>query len=289
MIIKHLGNITSPLLICGGAYGNLEALEALAAFQLGHGIGDDHVIHTGDAVAYCADAEASVQFMAQRGWTAIKGNVEEQIASRSDDCGCGFEEGSVCDAASQRWYAHAVATLSQSGNAWMAGLPSHLCFTMAGVRVQVVHGSVSRTNRFMFASLPDEEFDAELAAANADLVVAGHTGIPFTRVIGNRCWHNSGALGMPANDATQRVWVSVLSPTDDGIAIKHHALSCDAQAAASKIRAAALPEGYADGLLSGLWPSPDILPERERAGTGRRLTLDGTTVSFPKFTAIAAQ
>ncbi len=289
MIIKHLGNIKSPLLVCGGAYGNLEALEALAAFQLGHGISDDHVIHTGDTVAYCADAEASVQFMAQRGWTAIRGNVEEQIASRGDDCGCGFEEGSVCDAASQRWYAHAIATLSQSGKAWMAGLPSHLCFTMAGVRVRVVHGSVSRTNRFMFASLSDGEFEAELAAANADLVIAGHTGIPFTRMIGSRCWHNSGALGMPANDATARIWVSVVSPADDGIDITHHALTCDVHAAASKIRAAGLPEGYADGLVSGLWPSPDILPERERVGTGKALVLDGVTARFTKANAIAAE
>jgi hypothetical protein len=30
-----LGTFDRPVLICGGAYGNLQALEALAAFQAG--------------------------------------------------------------------------------------------------------------------------------------------------------------------------------------------------------------------------------------------------------------
>ncbi len=59
MKIADLGNFTGPVLICGSAYGNLQALEALAALQRSLGIGDAHVIHTGDAVAYCADTEAS--------------------------------------------------------------------------------------------------------------------------------------------------------------------------------------------------------------------------------------
>jgi predicted phosphodiesterase len=270
-----LGTIAAPLLVCGSAYGNLQALEALAAFQSDAGIPDSHVIHTGDAVAYCADTEAATQFIASRSWQAIKGNVEEQIASGAHDCGCGFEEGSACDVASARWYAHAVATLSPASKAWMAGLPSHLTFRMSGLRARVVHGSVNQTNRFMWASLPEREYAAELDASAADLVIAGHTGIPFTGFIGERCWHNSGALGMPANDGTRRVWVSVLSPADGGIAITHQALTFDAATAAAAIRRDGLPAGYADGLETGLWPSLDILPPAERATTGQPIGLDG--------------
>jgi len=277
----HLGTIDAPLLVCGGAYGNLQVLEALAAFQLETGIPDSHVIHTGDAVAYCADTEAATQFIASRGWHAIKGNVEEQIAAGAQDCGCGFEEGSACDVASARWYAHAVATLSPASKAWMAGLPSHLTFTMNGLRVHVVHGSVNQTNRFMWASLPETDFANELDASAADVVIAGHTGIPFTRFIGERCWHNSGALGMPANDGTRRVWVSVLTPSSSGISISHHALQADAVTAAAAIRGDGLPAGYADGLETGLWPSLDILPEIERSATGRIIALDGQTFIHP--------
>ena len=286
--IADLGRFTEPLLVCGGAYGNLQALEALAGLQTALGIDDTHVIHSGDAVAYGADAEASVQFIATRGWHAIKGNVEEQIAQGAADCGCGFAEGSACDAASARWYAHAVATLSAGSRQWMAGLPAHLTFLIGGIRAQVVHGSVRQTNRFMFASLPDAEFERELDETTADLVIAGHTGIPFTRRIGTRCWHNSGALGMPANDGTSRVWASVLTPGPDGLGITHHAIGLDARTAANRIRAANLPAGYADGIETGLWPSLDILPETERAATGQPLQLDGHTVRVARRASTAA-
>jgi predicted phosphodiesterase len=278
----HIGTFTAPVLVCGGAYGNLQALQALARLQARLAIADSHVIHTGDAVAYCADTEAATRFIASRNWHAIRGNVEEQIAAGADDCGCGFEEGSACDAASALWYAHAVATLSPASKAWMTNLHDHLTFDMAGLAVRVVHGSVRQTNRFMWASLAEADFTAELDAAYADMVIAGHTGIPFTRHIGTRCWHNSGALGMPANDGTQRVWASVLEPAAaGGIRITHHALLIDASRAANGIRAERLPAGYADGLETGLWPSLDILPDEELALTGQPLQLDQQAFALP--------
>ncbi len=289
MTTKPLGDISSPLLICGGAYGNLEALEALVAFQRSLAIPDTNVIHTGDAVAYCADTEAAVQLIASRNWHAIKGNVEEQIAAGAADCGCGFEAGSVCDTASQRWYAHALATLSVESKAWIASLPTSITFSMSGLRTHVVHGSVRQTNRFLFASSPASEFIAELNATDADIVVAGHTGIPFTQFLGNRCWHNSGALGMPANDGTQRVWVSVLAPQAEGISIRHHALEFNPTGTAAKIRTSHLPTGYADGLLSGLWPSLDVLPDAEKRQTGTPLEHDGLNFIAKRPTSMAAE
>lgn len=289
MKTADLETFTKPVLICGGAYGNLQALEALADLQSGLGISDNHVIHSGDAVAYCADTEASVQFLAARRWHAISGNVEEQIVLGGADCGCGYEQGSACDAASVRWYAHAVATLSAGSRQWMTDLPAHLTFSIGGISVRVVHGAVQQTNRFMFDSLSDAGFEQELDKAGVDLVIAGHAGIPFTRIIGNRCWHNSGALGMPANDGTSRVWASVLTPQPDGLSITHHAIGFDASTAATRIRTQGLPYGYADSLESGLWPSLDVLPDYERSTTGQALPLDGQTVYMVRRSSIAAE
>lgn len=289
MKTADLGTFTEPVLICGGAYGNLQALEALAELQSALHIADTNIIHTGDAVAYCADTEASVQFLSARRWHAISGNVEEQIVAGAADCGCGYEQGSACDAASVRWYAHAVATLSPASRQWMTALPAHITFSMGGMSARVVHGSVQQTNRFMFNSFPDAGFEQELDEAGVDLVIAGHAGIPFTRIIANRCWHNSGALGMPANDGTSRVWASVLKPEPGGVCITHHAIEFDALTAAERIRAERLPAGYAAGLQTGLWPSLDVLPEPERATTGQALSLDNQTFDLIRQTAVAAE
>ncbi len=266
-----LGDIDEPLLICGGAYGNLEALEALERWAGLHGFSNRQIIHTGDAVAYCADAAAVSAFLRDRGWAAIKGNVEEQLGAGADDCACGFAEGSVCNAMSAQWFTHADRTITPGDRSWMAILPDRLTFTMNGRRFMVVHGGADRTNRFMFESLGDAAFTVQLDLAECDCVIAGHTGIPFTRRIGNRVWHNSGALGMPANDGTPRVWFSTVTPDGDTIRFAHHALVYDHRTAAAKLRRAGLPEGYADGLETGLWPSLDILPDAEQGQTGKPL------------------
>jgi hypothetical protein len=88
-------------------------------------------------------------------------------------------------------------------------------------------------------------------------------------VIDGRLWHNAGVVGMPANDGTPRAWFSVLTPTDDAIAVEHHALEYDYSSAAAKMREHGLPEGYAAALESGLWPSCDILPVGELRARGK--------------------
>src|SRR5262249_17176517 len=130
-------------------------------------------------------------------------------------------------------------------------------------RLAAVHGGVERINRFVFASTAAAIKAEELARAQADGVIAGHCGLPFTQVLAGRLWHNAGAVGMPANDGTPRVWFSMLTPQKDGVAIEHRALVYEHPAAATKMRRAGLPEDYAVALETGLWPSCDVLPFKE--------------------------
>jgi predicted phosphodiesterase len=269
--IADFGTFTGPVLLCGGTVSNLEALEGLERQARRHGIAPDHIIHTGDVIAYCADAAAAAAFVAERGWRAIKGNVEAQLAAASDSCACGFAPGSVCDALTSSWYAHADSQMTPALRRWMAELPAQAEFRLGDRRFRVVHGSVATTNRFMFASLPEAEFAGELGRTTVDCVIAGHTGLPFTRALGDRLWHNPGSLGLPANDGTPRGWYSLIEPAGDGVRLPHLSFRYDHDTAAAKMRLAGLPEGYAACLENGLWPSLDVLPKAERAATGQAL------------------
>jgi uncharacterized radical SAM superfamily Fe-S cluster-containing enzyme len=260
-----------PVLVFGGAYSNLEATEALLTAADRHGIPPERIICTGDVVAYGADAAATLALVRRAGIPVIMGNCEESLASNAADCGCGYAAGSACELMSVAWYAHADRSLDQEARAWMATLPRRLDIVIAGRRLAVIHGSVRQINRFIFASTPAAVKREELDAAQCDGVVAGHCGIPFTEVIDGRLWHNAGAIGMPANDGTPRVWYSILSPTREGIAIAHHVLAYDHQRAAQKMRGERLPEGYAAALESGLWPSCDVLPAAEFGQRGAAL------------------
>ena len=275
MIIQDLGVFDTPLLICGGAYSNLEALQAMLAEADRLGFAASRIIHTGDVVAYAADPAACAELLRASGVHAIQGNVEEQLAANAADCACGFAEGTVCDRLAKGWWAHADAEVSQDLRDWMGALPHQLTFSMNGRRIRVVHGGVTAINRFIYGSDGDDVFTEEFEQADCDGVIGGHCGIPFTRFLGARLWHNSGALGLPANDGTPRAWFSIVTPLPDGaICFEHRPLDYDYLQAQRKMRACGLPEDYAQALSSGLLAEGNALSPAEQAKAGLRLSFE---------------
>jgi predicted phosphodiesterase len=263
-------NLDGPLLVFGGPYGNLEATEAVLDEARRRGLAPANVICTGDVVAYCADPQAVIDRLRAAGIAIVMGNCEEALATQAGDCGCGFAEDSACAVLSDQWYTYADSQIDTASRAWMATLPRRLDLVLAGRRLAVVHGGVAQINRFVFASA-DATIAGELASSASDGVIAGHCGLPFTRQIDGRLWHNAGAIGLPANDGTPRGWFGVLTPTADGLVVEHLPLAYDHGAAARKMRQRGLPEGYAAALETGLWPSCDVLTPPELAQRGRRL------------------
>lgn len=266
--------LDAPMLVFGGPYSNLQAMEAVLAEAARRGIARDRILCTGDVVAYGADAATCCDRMMASGALMLMGNCEENLASNAPDCGCGFEEDTACDLLARAWYAHANRQVSPRHRAWMAGLPRQLHLELPDRRrLAVLHGGASEISRFIFASTPEPVLLEEMAATGCHGVLAGHCGIPFARRLdGGGLWVNAGAIGMPANDGTPRAWFSLLTPTARSLMVEILPLEYDHAAAAAAMRAARLPEGYAAGLESGFWPSCDVLPSVELAARGRALT-----------------
>jgi predicted phosphodiesterase len=259
-----------PLLVFGGPYSNLQATRAMLTEATRRGIPARRVICTGDVVAYGADAAACCDLIMRSGIWVIAGNCEENLAAGALDCGCGFEDGTACDLLSRAWYAHADRQVTAVHRAWMAGLPHRLVVRLPdGRRLAVLHGGARDISRFLFASTSQADLVAEIAATGCDGVIAGHCGIPFARQVGPGVWINAGAIGIPADDGTPRIWFAVLTPGDWGLGVEILPLEYDHAAAAAAMRAAGLPEGYAAALGSGIWPSCDVLPPAERARRGQ--------------------
>ncbi len=279
------GRLSGPVLLFGGPYSNLPATMAMRAEADRLGIPADRVICTGDVVAYAAEPAETVNLIRRWGVATVMGNCEESFGFAADDCGCGFEEGSDCDVLSRRWYAYADAQLGADHRAWMRDLPRTLYFTFAGRRFAVVHGSADEINAFVFAGTDDDMKTRGFDVLGVDAIVGGHSGVPFTQVFGDRLWHNSGVVGMPANDGTPRVWYSLLEEMPDGIRVSHRPLTYDHQGAARAMRANGLPESYARCLEDGLWPNMDVMPADERAKRGRPLA--ETVHDWPSVAAMA--
>ena len=262
---------TGPVLVFGGAYSNVHATAAVLNEARRLGIAPDHVVCTGDLVAYCGSPVETVDLVRASGIRVIMGNCDEQIAADADDCGCGFTTGSQCDRLSAAWFAFARSKFDDERRQWLGHLPRGMMIEIGGARLRVIHGSVSHINEFVFATTAAGHKRSELSLAEADGVIGGHCGLPFSEVIDGRLWHNAGVVGMPANDGTPRVWYSVLRAARHGISIEHCALAYDHVAAARAMLDAGLPHEYRRSLETGVWPNCDVLPGTETSVQGAEL------------------
>ncbi|MCU7813273.1 MAG: metallophosphoesterase family protein, partial [Candidatus Thiodiazotropha sp. (ex Notomyrtea botanica)] len=253
-VVEDLGVSHKPLLIFGGPYGNLQATEAIHEQAETLSIPPSRVICNGDSVAYCAQPEETVNALREWGVRVLMGNCEESLATGQPDCGCGFEAGTSCSLLAEDWYRFCSERLSTDSKSWMGKLPAGFQFRMGGIRFRLVHGALSSINRFLFASSPAACKLEELARCNADVVIGGHSGLPFGECLDNRYWLNSGVIGMPANDGTQDGWFLLLYPTKAGVRCEWHRLLYDARAAQQAMYDAGQDNDYAAALTSGYWP-----------------------------------
>ena len=278
---SHLGSFDQPVLIFGGPYGNLQATSAMRSLAEKAMIPPERIICTGDMTAYCAQPRETVSLIRDWGVHCIQGNLEAQLGTEADHCGCNFSPESSCDRLSQDWYSFTQQEMDVDQCEWFQTLPEHLRFYLNGVSCVVVHGAFSNMSRFVFESTPWSLKEAELDQAEASVLIGGHSGLPFSQVENGRLWCNAGVIGMPANDGTSRGWYAILEPAGEGIKCSHFSFSYDHQEAAELMAKRSLPVEYQKSLLSGIWHSCDILPEAETQAQG--IQLSESSVEFTPF------
>jgi len=271
--MKHrdLGVLAGDVLLFGGVYSNLQALKAVLAQARARGISDDHLICTGDIIAYCGAPLACVQAVRAAGCAALAGNCEIQLAQAADHCGCGFEQGSTCDRLSAAWYGFARSQMDTAALAWLGTLPDILSFTHHGKRYGVLHGGARDVARFIWETDDEAVFAQEWEALESvtgplDAVIAGHSGLPFVRETARGAWINAGVIGMPPHNGARHTRFAILSCGH----VSTEALEYDVSGAVADMITADLPPEYRLALQTGYWPSEDVLPAALRIAVSDR-------------------
>ncbi|OBX26802.1 metallophosphoesterase family protein [Gelidibacter algens] len=261
--INNIGKISGKIMLFGGVYSNLQALEQLKSIAESENIPPENCICTGDIVGYCAQPEETVQFFKNWNAQSIAGNVEIQLREGAEDCGCDFRKGSRCDGFSQLWYPYAQSKLSKNSLEFMATLPDHITFEYADKKVTVIHGSFENTSEFIFKSTPWERKQPSFKATKSDVIIAGHCGLPFYQFNDDYLWLNPGVIGMPANDGTPNVWYAILDDANETFNFKHHQLDYNHKLTSKLMQNGFLPEEYARTIITGIWDNTEILPAVE--------------------------
>lgn len=269
--IKSLGSLKGPILVFGGVYSNLQALDAIQNLAFADGIPPENIICTGDIVAYCAQPQECIDLIKKWRIHCIAGNVEINLVNDVDDCGCNFEEDSRCDTFSRQWYPYLKSQLNQEDIDWLATIPPFISLAYADKKMAVLHGSFFNTSEFVFKSTDWEVKKKNFDDLKADVIIAGHCGIPFSDENDKKLWLNAGVIGMPANDGTPKVWYALLDDKNEEFSYQICQLDYDFETAAQLMEGKPLPQTYRETLKTGIWDNCEILPEEEASMQGRKL------------------
>lgn len=260
---------SKEIFVFGGAYSNFQATQKLRYIAQNLGFSPNHIVCTGDVVGYCGQPQETIDLIRDWGVHVIAGNVELQLAEDKDDCGCNFEEGSRCANFSQTWFPYAQIHVNQESKDWMRALPTSAKIDFDGIAVGVVHGGIENVSEFIFKSTPQQAKKRVFETLGVDIVLAGHSGLPFHQKFGEDLWVNAGVIGMPANDGENEVWYAIVDLETKKV--EHLSFEYDWQLAKTQMLQNKLPASYANTLETGLWDNMEILPDHERSFKGRKM------------------
>jgi putative phosphoesterase len=226
-------------------HANLPALEAALA-RIDE-LGIETVYCGGDLVGYGPHPNEVCGLIAERAIPTIYGNYDYAIARDLEDCGCAYVDQHDRELG-QRSVEWTLAHTDARSKAFMRELPFDLRFRVGSTAVHLVHGSPRKVNEYLFEDKPARLYERLAAAEEAGVLVFGHTHRPWVREHGGVLFVNCGSVGKPKDGDPRGAFV-VLDASADELRVTIERVGYDAEAVAADVRAAGLPDEYADKLL----------------------------------------
>ncbi|NWG16207.1 MAG: metallophosphoesterase family protein [Chloroflexi bacterium] len=234
--------------VFGDIHANLPALEAVIADMDARRLTDRYCL--GDLVGYGTFPNEVIARIREMNVPTLMGNYDQGVGNDSDDCGCAYTN-PVSEALGKRSIAWTNAHTSADHKAYLRQLPAHIPLQLGDLRVLLVHGSPRRVNEYLFEDRPDDSFERLLDVAEADVLVCGHTHLPYHKVLpSGRQVVNAGSVGKP-KDGDPRACYVVLSAEGAQLSVEFVRVPYDVEKTARAIEASEMPHEYAQMLRDG--------------------------------------
>ena len=147
----------------------------------------------GDLVGDGPHPAEVVGLLREREIPCIRGNVDRQVLQVSR------EEGKDHTSSKDRNRAWTARQLEPDALDWLDQLPSEREVEIAGVAVHIVHGSPLSDTDYIYPSITPRGLRGKLEGDAPDLLVCGHSHVPFTKNVAGVRVANCGSVGRPAD------------------------------------------------------------------------------------------
>ncbi|WP_435181255.1 metallophosphoesterase family protein [Halorussus sp. AFM4] len=235
--------------IFGDIHGNIAALEAVFDDMAERGV-DQNLYCLGDLVGYGTSPNEVTEFVRSREIPTIMGNYDQGVGNNSNDCGCAYETEDEQQLGEQsiRWTNEQI---TEENREFLQGLESEIRLQLGDLQVLLVHGSPRKINEYLYEDRPDASFERLLDNAETDVLVCGHTHLPYHKVLpSGRHVINAGSVGKPKDNDNRACYV-VLSADGEKLDSEFIRVSYDIERAATGIETTAMPDEFAEMLREG--------------------------------------
>jgi predicted phosphodiesterase len=242
----------SQITIFGDIHANLPALEAVCQDIETRSLTNLYCL--GDLVGYGTFPNEVVTLIRERGIPTLMGNYDQGVGNNSDDCGCAYKQETERQRG-ERSIAWSNTHTTDDNKAFLRALPAHIPIEMDALKVLLVHGSPRKVNEYLFEYRPDEYFERMMDTAQADVLVCGHTHLPYHKVLpSGRHVINAGSVGKP-KDRDPRAGYITLTVTEREVQVEFIRVAYDIERIARAIEATpeidGMPHAYAQMLREG--------------------------------------
>ncbi len=206
-------------------------------------IGADLAVCGGDLVGYGAHPNEVIQLLRERKLPVIMGNYDDGVGYGRPECGCAYQDSRLAELG-RRSLLWSQREVTEENKAYLRGLPGRLELVSHGRKVLMVHGSPRRINEYLFADRPEESLARLFEAERADVILCGHTHLPYVRKVGESMLINAGSVGKP-KDCDPRAGYVLVAIAEEGVKAEIRRVAYDVEAAAKMIEATELPREFA--------------------------------------------
>jgi len=205
----------------------------------------DTIIHAGDIVDYNPWPMEALERIRDLSVISVKGNHDRDSAS-------GKPEGYNVYAKISCLWTH--EQLTYEARDYLSNLPEKIKLNIEGLNFFICHGSPrSLIDEYIYPppSTPRNALLSFLDETASDVVIMGHTHIPFVETFSGRYIINPGGVGQPRDNIPFASYI-ILEIEDEEVDVKHKRVGYDINKVAREIRRRGLPTFLAQRLFCGI-------------------------------------
>lgn len=238
----------NQITIFGDIHANLPALQAVFDDMAVRALSNLYCL--GDLVGYGVWPNEVIAMIRERNIPTIKGNYDQGVGNDSDDCGCAYRTPEA-QALGERSIAWSNAHTSAGNKAYLRQLATNIPLQLGDLSLLLVHGSPRRVNEYLYEDRPEASLERILDAAGVDVLVCGHTHLPYHRVLGSgRHVINAGSVGKPKDNDPRACYIT-LTAEGHNLSVDFIRVPYDVEQAARAIEATEMPHAFAEMLRQG--------------------------------------